>query len=106
MRSLTVKIDCNVPGATPGDNVVVSFTGIDRYGCNFITSSQVSGHNVVSIIFYSYFQEDDGNEAWCGNLRLVRNVTFSIIVFRPEVPDIIGTLEELRDFSFCQIYCY
>lgn len=39
-----------------------------------------------------------GHTLFCDFYGAVKGtVIFSIIVFRPEVPDIIGTLEELQD---------
>ena len=110
-----MAISCNVPGASPGDNVVVSSTALDTYSCNDIVSSRVSEPNVVSILLQ---REDDiefdgrhdhdntkihnphyGHRhlTYCERQGVTGTVIFSIIVFRPEVPDIIGTLEELRD---------
>lgn len=81
-----ITINCNVQGATPGDNVVVSSTSLNWWGCNFITSAQVSKHNVVSIAVYAlYFAEPDGTDSFCGMEVMERFVTFSIIVFRPEI---------------------
>lgn len=102
-------ISCNVPGASPNDNVVVSNTPLDPRGCNFIASSRVSAPNNVSILLFdgrgtpeSFVKGVErgglhGHEAHCDRLWIKGTVIFSIIVFRPEVPDIIGSLEELQD---------
>ena len=81
------QISCNVPGAAPGDNVVVTKNSGENWGCNFITSAQVLKHNVVSIMFYDGYviPAEGGPAPFCSTVHMKGFVTFSIIVFRPEI---------------------
>lgn len=92
---------CNVPGAIPGDNVVVSSTKLDDvYGwdCFAIAFSEVREVGVVRIGMTTNYIYDDGErEGICpgsGSLGPQGNVIFSIIVFQP-LQDIVPS-EELQ----------
>jgi hypothetical protein len=97
-------ISCNVPGASPGDNVVVSSTQLDYMDCISIASSKVSKPNVVSILLLeeyldSGFTEGHKHTASCAWTGVRGTVIFSIIVFRPTEQGILRPLEELPDLG-------
>ena len=89
-KGVSLRVDCDVRGATPGDNVVVSSTPLTSdlyYPCFRIQSSEVLKHDVVTI----------RTEACNGSPHDPDHVTYSIIVFRPM--EFLGTLEELPDLG-------
>ncbi|MDW0282746.1 MAG: hypothetical protein QN720_09605 [Nitrososphaeraceae archaeon] len=98
-------ISCNVQGASPGDNVVVSSTPLGLGGglggvCSVVTSSSIKQPNVVSILLLTdpdATGQTEGHDHYvtCEGSKIRGTVIFSIIVFRPTDLDIIGTLEEL-----------
>jgi hypothetical protein len=92
------QTQCNVPGAAPGDNVVVSNTELDDiwgWDCFAIAFSEVRKVDVVRIGMTPNHVFDDGDRlGLCPGGIPSGNVTFSIIVFQP-LQDIVVS-EELQ----------